>query len=328
LLISAWDFNSQCDPALYYPPVPALEELAHRPAGRILGVYCLPPMLNVFCGLRDVRGYDAVDPRRLVELLGTVRDRHVPSPEHAATLQYVPLLPVGPDGKERLPPVLSLLNVRYLVGRGAPPQALRPIIQEDDYWVWENKEVLPRAFVPSSVRPAPDPQDLLQLLGAPAFDPRQVAYAEAAPPLPDACRGKAEVDPHRETPTHLTVQLDMQTPGLVVLSDLWYEGWEATLDGRPVEVLRVNHALRGVAAPAGSSTLEFHYRPSGFVTGCRLLLGALGVLLAWAALLGVRRLRPARPAAGAPAPRRPEESIRPAQGGKHRCAPGKRQRQP
>jgi hypothetical protein len=303
LLFAAWDQNPQCDPALYYPPVPALEELAYRPAGRILGVYCLPPMLNVFCGLRDVRGYDAVDPRRLVELLGTAQDRHIPSPEHAATLNYIPLVPVGPEGKSHLPPVLSMLNVRYLVGRGPPPAPLRPIIQQEDYWVWENEEALPRAFVPSSVRPAPDRDALLQLLGAAAFDPRQVAYAESAPPLPDSCRGKAEIDVQTETPTRLTLKLDMQTPGLVVLSDLWYDGWEATLDGRPVEVLRVNHALRGVVAEAGSSTLEFSYHPRGLARGLRLLAVGVGGLVLWLTLSGLARARGRRasPARSRPA---------------------------
>jgi hypothetical protein len=328
LLVCAWDVNPQCDPALYYPPLPALEELARRPAGRILGIRCLPPMLNVFCGLRDVRGYDAVDPRELVELLATVQDRQFTTPEYAATLGYVPRVPAEPAGPLRLPPVLNLLNVRYLVCRGRPPGTLRPIIQHEDYWVWENEAVLPRAFVPASVRPAPDRQRLLDLLGSADFDPRQVAYAETALALPDSCRGQAEVV--AETSSHLTLKLDMQTPGLVVLSDLWYAGWEARLDGRPVEVLRVNHALRGVAAPAGTATLEFDYRPASFVRGVRLLLGALVVLLAWAALLGVRRLRAARPVAAGqgPVPAGPEKSPRPVSRGRDRRRPGKRQRKP
>jgi hypothetical protein len=293
LLVFAYDFNPQCDPGLYYPPVRALEQLAARPPGRFLGLNCLPPRLNEMCGLSDVRGYDAVDPLRLVELLDTVRDRssRVPVAEYAVTQHYIPLLPLRPSGKVWLPPVLSMLNVRYIVGRGRPPRPMRPIIQQDDYWVWENEEVLPRAFVPASVRPAPPRTQLLRLLGAPSFDPRRIAYLDNPPALLDACRGSASIV--AETPGHITLRLDMQTPGLVVLADQWYEGWQATLNGEPVPVLRVNHALRGVVAPAGQGTLEFVYRPAGFVTGLRLALGGLGALLVWVVVCCVRQRRKA-----------------------------------
>ena len=64
--------NVQCDPALYYPRIPTLEEVAKAaPPGRIIGFDCLPPQLCTMCGLRDVRGYDGVDPARMVELVRT-----------------------------------------------------------------------------------------------------------------------------------------------------------------------------------------------------------------------------------------------------------------
>jgi hypothetical protein len=248
-------------------------------------------------GLRDVRGYDAVDPIRLVELLETVRDRRFHSAEHAATQDYIPLLPLDADGKKvRSPPVLSMLNLRYFIGRGRPLRGMEPIIQRDDYWVWEHDDVLPRAFVPESVRLAPDKERLLRLLGHPRFEPRQVAYVEglhsgadsaSSPRAPAVCRGSAEIV--EEVPTRLTIRLDMQTPGLVVLSDLWYEGWHATLDGRPVPVWRVNHALRGVFVPAGRATLEMEYRPAGHAAGVRLFLAGLAALLLWPGLAWAAR---------------------------------------
>jgi hypothetical protein len=237
------------------------------------------------CGLHDVRGYDGVDPLRLVELLDTVRDKRFHVSEYAATQDYVPWLPLGPSGKVRLPPVLSMLNLRYLIGQGKPPRPMQPIITHDGYWVWENEDVLPRAFVPAAVRPAPDKERLLRLLGAAAFDPSAVAYVDNPPSLPESCRGTADIV--AETPTHLTLDVSMETPGLVVLADLWYEGWQATVDGRQVPVLRVNHALRGVVVPAGRSKLEFVYRPAGWVKGLWLSGAALTALVLWVAALRV-----------------------------------------
>jgi hypothetical protein len=285
LLLFARGFNPQCDPALYYPPVPALEEVAARPPGRVLGLRCLPPLLGEVAGLRDVRGYDAVDPLRMVEVLGAVQDPRHPSDDYAMLLYYVPLLPVEKSGRVRLPPVLSMLNLRHLIGRGRPPGPMPPVILRDDYWVWENKDCLPRAFVPATVRRAPDKRLLLRLVCSPAFDPRRVAYADDPPALPGPCRGTAEVVD--EVPDRVTLRLDMKTPGLVVLADAWYEGWHATLDGEPLPVLRVNHVLRGVAVPAGVGTLEFAYRQPGLAAGLRLALGALAGLLLWAAARAV-----------------------------------------
>src|SRR5262249_22874569 len=69
LMVFGWSCNPESDRRLYYPPLPILERLTRAPAGRLLGVRCLPPRLGLLYGLRDVRGYDAVDPRRYVELL-------------------------------------------------------------------------------------------------------------------------------------------------------------------------------------------------------------------------------------------------------------------
>src|SRR5262249_34194607 len=52
----------QSGPALFSPRLPALAQVARAPPGRVLGLDCLPSQLPQAYGLRDVRGYDAVDP--------------------------------------------------------------------------------------------------------------------------------------------------------------------------------------------------------------------------------------------------------------------------
>ena len=86
-------------------------------------------------------------------------------------------------------------------------------------------------------------------------------------------------------PTRVALTARMETPGLVVLADLWFEGWKAELNGEPVPILRTNYALRGVAVPAGESKLVFSYEPAGFTTGVRLMTLALLVLGSWTLVL-------------------------------------------
>ena len=51
--------NAQCDPGLYYPGIPALNQVAQSSPGRVIGDHCLPASLAVMQGLRDIRGYDS-----------------------------------------------------------------------------------------------------------------------------------------------------------------------------------------------------------------------------------------------------------------------------
>jgi uncharacterized membrane protein YfhO len=86
----------------------------------------------------------------------------------------------------------------------------------------------------------------------------------------------------------------MDSPGLVVLADLWDVGWRAYLHGRPLAVLRVNHTLRGVVVPAGNATLEFRYEPAGMDLG--LGLAGLAVMVILSIVLASRRRLSRRPA--------------------------------
>ncbi|HEV3119995.1 MAG TPA: hypothetical protein VGY58_23240 [Gemmataceae bacterium] len=281
LLVFAYGRNPQCDRRLYYPRLPVLERLAEAPPGRVLGVGCLPPNLAMSHGLRDIRGYDSIDPRPLLELLDLTRDPRVRPMLYARTQNYVPQAHIV-DGKIELPPLLNMLAVRYLIFRGTPPPHVTPLFVAPDYWALENSAALPRAFIPRRVQHVPPGGDSLKLLAAPKFNPRETAYVGERVALPDDCRGSAQVVD--VTPTHTTVHVDAETPSLVVLSDLYYDGWHAYLDGVSVPILRTNHALRGVVAPAGRSTIEFHYQPMSLVWGMRMLLAGLAGMAAWAAV--------------------------------------------
>jgi uncharacterized membrane protein YfhO len=66
-----------------------------------------------------------------------------------------------------------------------------------------------------------------------------------------------------------------------VLAENHYPGWRAYLDGRQVEVLRVNYAQRGVPVPAGEHEVSFRYRPASVVAGLAVSLLAAAALLVW-----------------------------------------------
>jgi uncharacterized membrane protein YfhO len=77
------------------------------------------------------------------------------------------------------------------------------------------------------------------------------------------------------------------------LSDAYYPGWNAYVDGVKTEIYRANYAFRAVHLPAGRHTVEFVYAPGSFT---------VAALISLAALLGVILLSVSRRSLGAEPP--------------------------
>jgi hypothetical protein len=323
----AYGVNTQCDPVLFFPRMRIFTELLeqHQP-GRVLGIRCLPPNLNMMYGFYDIRGYDAVDPRPLVEVLVLAQDPKWSSGfAYAITQYFTPrLYKSRSPGQLKVSPVLSMLNVRYLLFHGMTDPSWKPLLSQGKWSVLENPDALPRIFVPRQVTSVPAGEPTLRRLaqvgydlrmyavsvlalqnsplasgpflaasvlfsGSP-FDPRRTALVEDKLDLPEDCAGDGEII--EDKPTRVVIRAQMRTPGLLVLADRWDEGWRAWRNGEPVRILRTNHLLRGVELPEGLNMVEFRYQPASLSFGVRLMAGGLAVLLSWCAgLLAWSRLR-------------------------------------
>ena len=63
-------------------------------------------------------------------------------------------------------------------------------------------------------------------------------------------------------PNRLTYHANSQNGGLAVFSEIYFPwGWNATIDGAPAEIGRVNYVLRALRIPAGSHTITFSFEP-------------------------------------------------------------------
>ena len=147
----------------------------------------------------------------------------------------------------------------------------------------------PFARMVYEVQLAPDEQAALALTRDPNVNARTIAVLERPPTvaLPDAAPdNRAEVTAF--APESFTVEVDTPADGILTLAHPFYPGWQAALDGLPVETLRAYGALRAVEIPSGAHTLTLTYDPLSF------RLGAVASAVTWLAsviLIGMFWLR-------------------------------------
>ncbi|MDX2170945.1 MAG: YfhO family protein [Deltaproteobacteria bacterium] len=188
----------------------------------------------------------------------------------------------------RVAPLFAAFNTQFVTS----PKDLRrypgltPILAPRtplEAYVYRVEGVTPRVYVPHTLLPMPRERVLASLRER--DDPAE-QLAVAADDLPAGASttvvGNARLTAYRADDVEVQVQMD--TDGLVVLTDTYYPGWEATVDDRPAPIVRANYFARGVHVPAGEHRLVFRYRPWPYrvgvwVSGVALLV--LGTMLLW-----------------------------------------------
>jgi hypothetical protein len=121
------------------------------------------------------------------------------------------------------------------------------------------------------------------------FDPPPAIPPCTAPAAPgtasvsesDASRAPADsVDLKEDHGSRVSVSVRLTCPAMIVVSDTYFPGWRAYVDGTPAQIYSVNSAMRGILAPAGVHSVTMRYRPMRVYEGAALtFLGILGVAL-------------------------------------------------
>jgi hypothetical protein len=183
-----------------------------------------------------------------------------------------------------VPWVYYLLNVRFTVRRKSASDP-NPVYEDALWKVYENSDYLPRAWVVRDTVPVQSEDQAIRQLNTPGFNPFHQAVVSddvqasmgAQPEMADDIK----IDSYRTNSIRLSVQAD--TPGLLVLSEENFPGWQATVNGIPTPIHKVDGLLRGVIVPAGLSKVAFQYAPRSVMVGaalsCLALLATLGITL-------------------------------------------------
>lgn len=198
---------------------------------------------------------------------------------------------------------LDLLNVRFVA---VSPEYPQPSVTKNRWaefainWGrsaykesrgYENRRARPRAWLVNRIEVRSESEQL-KLIGGEVlnadgglFDPAQVALLEPqeTAKLPVEFReqttGERAAKVISAAPNSAVIEAVTERPAMLILSEIFYPGWEARVDGQKTDVLRVDYLLRGVPLTAGKHTVEFVYRPRSLITGAMLSALALVVWL-------------------------------------------------
>jgi hypothetical protein len=245
----------------------------------------LQPDLNTLYGVPAADGYLNLTPDHLTQVWGNEK-----VPGFVEGLFYKSgdrLMAWQGFGK-----LLSLYNVRYLIINMPFEDGGFELlgVYGPEAYLYENVNALSRAIMVPDYVLAGDATAALEAMIAPDFDPeRQVVLLTGEDqelPQPNSPTDPAGFVAHAEVlryePLHVVIETGSNHTGFLVLSDLYYPGWEATVDGEPIPIYEANACVRAVPLDQGAHTVEFRYKPKPLLYGAAIsLASALVLLVVW-----------------------------------------------
>ena len=258
--------------------IAARAELGELPRVEILGLSGPWQNASMVFMLENTLGYN---PLRIADY-----ERAVGPGENAedATLRQFPGTFRGYRSK-----LASLLGLEYLVldrplaklPRHFPRPLASQVFAGEKFYVYRLGKVAPRAYLANVVRPV-DSEAALEEHVLPDFDRRNevlVDNASMGALSQEVVRGDSNpaLDPHvmiaAHHPDSSVIEVDTDRAGVLVLHDLYYPGWEVTVDSKPAVLLRANILFRGVEVPFGHHIVEFTFNPLSLENLGRALRG-------------------------------------------------------
>ena len=164
----------------------------------------------------------------------------------------------------------------------------KKVYDRDEVLILENRRALPRAWLTGAARVVSADESLALITGesSETFDPKSTVLLEANIPelsslpqtsLPNSCTAKVTSFESNS----LTIRTSCESYSILVVSEMNYPGWEATIDDRKLAIQTADYLLRGIAVPAGEHVVEMRYaapfaQRGAIVSICTLAL--LGVM--------------------------------------------------
>lgn len=220
----------------------------------------LGPNLEMYLGYQTVGGYTPLILHRFYEYINHYCKGQLP--EGWVTFSYC-------YQEDNI--LMDLLNVKYQISHAARECTVR-------------KTYLPRAFVVSDYKVLKK-EEILDSLVRPDFDPSHLVLLEKEPgsirkyhSQEPQKSGGVEIKSYR--PDHIVIVTDSSTPGYLFLSEIFYPGWKAFVDGQSTRILQGNYLFRVIELPEGRHEVHLVFEPLSIKIGVGITLLTLFLVMA------------------------------------------------
>jgi hypothetical protein len=162
------------------------------------------------------------------------------------------------------------------------------LVYDSEVKIYENADAFPRAFFVSDATYLTNEDDLIRIMEADDFDPARHVLLEGSPPRDAASKHTISEEAlttqttiTRYEPSEIEISVKNNKPGYLVLSDSYYPGWRASVDGVEARVYRADYFLRTVFIKApGKHLVRFRYAPRSVIFGFGIsVVGLLAILV-------------------------------------------------
>ena len=187
------------------------------------------------------------------------------------------------------PKLHALFHVGTLIIRRELPAVSDPIpgIRRSDelgeYGIYNVPDVQPRASLCRDILLVTRPQAVLDTIASPRFVLGETVILDRPPHHLPGTANESDVEESVRIVTDraqtVEIEASLVRDGILVLADLFHDGWRATDNGQPVTILRANGLCRGIALGPGLHRIRFEYRPRSFEQGLWVSAATLIVLL-------------------------------------------------
>lgn len=271
-----WKYTPFSAAELVFPNTPVLTFFSgEEKPFRVSPGNVIPMNMWVPYNLESISGYDAAYPLWWARLHSVIDSNN---PDNLAVSRYAPF-------EQYESPWFDLLNNKYLLvfnpikpsddastyalfNKTEKNQKFEQVFQDKSVIIYENKNFLPRAFFVSDWEVLPYQESLSRLLDSDFPFAQKIIIPEPVDLEPSPNKNSNSVVSYQAySATNSVIDLKAETDGLLFVSDTWYPGWKAYLDGVETSIIRANYAFRAIPVTEGAHTVEFFYKPFSLTMG-------------------------------------------------------------
>ncbi len=172
-------------------------------------------------------------------------------------------------------------------------ESLNRLQENDTIKIYQNDKVLPRVFLAENCQVVKDENDYPVIFSRDDFNPRKKILLDKSPEGLTCDSETKHLDSKElvEIINYGTNSIDLEVHAeenrLLFLSDAYFPGWEASIDGKETEIYRANYAFRSIVVRPGKQRIKFEYNPTPFKIGS-LITSLTLVFIFFIALKGYR----------------------------------------